>query len=56
MKKELSFEKLNLLYPSYTLSGDDWDDHTKVDQYLKVDREEAFLKPSYPRKKKYLVS
>jgi DNA polymerase I-like protein with 3'-5' exonuclease and polymerase domains len=50
LKVELSYEKLNLLYPEYTLEGDDWNDFDKVDQYLKVDREKAFLKPSYPKR------
>lgn len=49
LEEELSFEKLNLLYPEYQLEGDDWNDHEKVELYLKRDREKGFLKPSYPK-------
>ena len=58
LKEELSYEKLNLLYPPYVIEwgSEDWNDPNKVDVYLKRDREIGYLKPSYPKHPGFLWS
>ena len=51
LEEELSFEKLNLLYPPYVPDIEDkdfWNDFEKVELYLKRDRNKGYLKPTYP--------
>lgn len=50
LSEELSYEKLNLLYPAYEMDPEDWYDFGLAEAYLKRDREKAYLKPSYPIK------
>ena len=54
LEVELSYEKLNLLYPKEALTQEQLNDDLRAaDHYLKVDLEESFLRPFVPERTSY---
>lgn len=54
LEEELSYDKLNLLYPEFIIGWeDDWYDFERVDNYIKQVREKSILKPALPVRPRY---
>lgn len=53
LEEELSYEKLNLLYPEEILTSEDLKDLRKADKYLNLTLEKCILRPAVPERISY---